>query len=343
MFRVLILAAALLLAPATVHAAPAGAPSSEAEFNVMVGKVVDFSAAHQAALTAASNLVILSITGMEKALALSEERASEARVKSEMDAWEGEVRAQIAALDASKALLPPFPTQTFERLALLAPQYRGKGAAYSQVKVAALKSIDVSIQFAERSVDPARRAAGGDADALTDLAVELVTGLKLILLSENAMLDISIAAGQPEHPQTALARSIRGSNSGIALVLDYQVATGIGEPSDSKIAAAAIRAKAAEARAAALEMIPLAGAMAKGVSRAAGRTDTGIRMLKILETYKASSAVEVAVADVLDRVADLIESGEANGDKLEAATAPVEAQVARRQEIQMQRLNLLRP
>lgn len=343
MLRILVLTAALLLAPAAALAAPSGAPTSEASFNALVGRLADYSAAHQAAMTVASDLVMLTIDGMEKAQTLAEEGASAARVKSAMDARDAQIRAKIVTLQASKAALPPFPTDAFNRLTLLAPQFKGRAAAYAKVSVAAVKSIDAAIQFAERSLDPSRRAAGGDEDAMTDLAVELVTGVKLILLSENAMLDVAIAAGVPEHPQTALAESIRASNTGIAAIFDYQVATLSGERVDRALAAAAIRSSAAEARSAALKMLPLAKAMAAPVKRDLAGSETGVRLLKILDSYSASSAVEIGLVEVIEAAAALIEDGSNTPEALDAALAPVDARIERRLQLQADRIALLKP
>ena len=343
MLRVLALTTALLLTPVAAHAAPASSSAAEAEFNVLLGKLADYSGSHQAALSAAADLIGLTLTGIEKAEALATDRAGRAEVNAEMDAWEAQMRANIDALNAAKAALPPFPTQTFERLALQAPSYRGKAGAYARVKVEALKAIDASIDFAQRSMGPARRAAGGDAEAMMEVAVELISGMKLILLSENAMLEVSIAAGQPEHPQTALAKSILASNSAAALILDYQVAIVLGEAGDPKVVGAAIRAKAAEARAAARQAIPLADAMGRAMRQSGAPSDIASRMLKILDSYTASSDVEVKIADALDAVAVMIEDQEQDSEKLDRALAPVEALTTRRLEIQAQRISLLRP
>lgn len=343
MLRLLVLTAVLLLAPAAALAAPSGAPTSGASFNVLVGRLADYSAAHQASMTIASDLVVLTIDGMEKAQALSEEGAGAARVTSVMDAQEALIRAKIGALQASRVALPPFPTDAFNRLALLAPQFKGKAGAYTQVSVAAVKAIDAAIQFAERSLEPSRKAAGGDEEAMADLAVELVTGVKLMLLSENAMLDVAIAAGVPEHPQTALAESIRASNTGIAAIFDYQVATMSGERVDPAVAASAVRTSAAEARAAALRMAPLAKAMAATLKRGGPYSETEVRLLKILDSYAASSAVEIGLVEVLEKVAALIAGGTNTPEALDAAVAPVDARIQRRMQLQADRIALLKP
>jgi hypothetical protein len=173
--------------------------------------------------------------------------------------------------------------------------------------------------------------------------VELVTGVKLILLSENAMLDVAIAAGIPEHPQTALARSIRASNTAVALVFDYRVATMSGEQSDRKAAATGIRVSAAEARAAALEMLPLARAMAATLKREGPPSATHTRMLKILDGYQASSAVEISLVEVLEKAAALIEGRTDSSEALDALLAPIDPQITRRLQLQADRIALLRP
>lgn len=344
MIRILALVVALVLPPAAAAAAaaaPATQAVAEARLNSLMAKLADYSAPHQAAMGEAGELVGLAITGMTTAQTLAEERAGQRRVTAEMDAWEAQTRARIESLRTKKDQLPPFPREAFIALTAMAPAFKGRESAYAQVQVESIRSIDAAIAFAERSLGPARKAAMGDPQAMMDLAVETIAGLKLVIMAENAMLDVSIAASPPEHPQTALARSIRASNAAMELFFDYEVASISGDPNDPARAAAGIRGKAEEARRSAREMIPLAAALAADLKKAQP-SPTIMRMNRILDSYRESSAVELELADVFERVADLIERGEDSQEALDAAIAPVDVRVNRRLELQAARLELLR-
>ena len=341
MLRILVLVAALVLAPAAASAA--APPTQEAHFNRLLGELSNYAQPHQTALTEASNLVVLTIDGMSKAQALSEAHAGRQRVTREMDAWETALRASIDGLKARRDQLPAFPQQTFRDLVAMSPGLKGMDVAYRQVEAESRKSIEAAITFAERTIGPARLAAAGDQEAMTDLAVEMITGLKLVLISENAMLDITIASNQPKHPQTALARSIRASNAGIELYFDYEVAGLTGDHMDPKETAGKIRARVAESRQASSEIVRLASAMKAGL-RVSGAPPAIIeRLSRMLDTYKESSEAELALADTLERVAALIEQGEDSAEKLDAAIAPLDAAVERRTALQALRIELIKP
>jgi hypothetical protein len=66
-------------------------------------------------------------------------------------------------------------------------------------------------------------------------------------------------------------------------------------------------------------------------------------MLKILDSYAASSAVEIGLVEVLEKVAALIAGGTNTPEALDAAVAPVDARIQRRMQLQADRIALLKP
>lgn len=342
MFRCLIVAAAVALALPLATPAPALARStSGSEASRLLGQMADYSQPHQAAMTEASNLVSYALEGMNPIVAANESRIERKTATGQVDEWAVNLQARVAALKAKRAALPPFPEATFRRLVELQPSLRGRVDDYRQVKVECLKTIDAAIAYAEAVIPLTRAAAAGDSEATEELVITTFVGTKLMLTAENAMLDVGIRAGEPNNPQTILARSVRASNAAFEVYLDYTIAELADAGGDPQTVAVEMRKHAATARAEARRV----GAAAKGLEplfRATPDADLRGRMLQILATFDESSRVELEIADVLDAAADLIASGKVDDGQLDAVLARLDTPIDRRLQLQERRLSLLK-
>lgn len=344
MIRVLVALTALLLAPVGASAAtPPPAAASEAEINRLLSEIVAYSAPYQAAMSEAASLITLVIEGMDKAMTLSSAGADRATVDRDMDAWEAQLRATTASLQAHRDQLPAFPESTVERASRYAPSLKARVAGYREVRVNGLKEIAAAITFAQRMIAPTRKAAYGDAEAARDLSVEMVIGFKLILQAENAMLETGVSTGDPKHPQTALTRSVLAGNHGIELYFDYAIAVATGGPNDRAATAKAIRDRVAEVRLAAQDAVRLSAAMSAALEREPVPPNILGRMQKMLDSYRASSDVELTVAAALETVAGQIEQGRDTPESLQAAMTPADAAMDLRMKLQAERLALMKP
>lgn len=344
MIRVLAALTALLLTPVAAAAATAPAPPmTEVEFNRLFSEIADYAAPYQAAMSEAGGLTTLVLTGIEKASTLSRAGADRATVDRAMDEWEAQLRAATASLQAHRDQLPPFPEATVERVSRYAPSFRPRIAGYREVRENSLNAIAATITFSQRIMAPARKAAHGDAEAARELSVEMVIGFKLMIQAENAMLETGIKTSDPKHPQTALSRSVLAGNHAIETYFDYAIAVATDGPIDRATIAKAIRDSVAEARLAAQDAVRLSATMSSALQHDPGPPNVLSRMRKILDSYRASSDVELTVAATLEAVANQIEQGRDTPEALQAAMEPVDAAIDRRMALQTERLMLMKP
>lgn len=349
MIRTVLLVAALAFGPATMAiAAPPPAPKIEtpAEAEAYLGAIMRelsaYAAPHQAAIVESDEIVLMAIDGASKALELQQAGTSKRKGAAWADEWQPQLEARIAALRATKAQLPPFPEATFNRLAAIAPEMGPKRSGYAQIAVQTGTTIDVAATFAENTAGLARRVATGDEDALIPLAAELIRGTKLVLSAENATLDIAIATGSPDHPQTALSRSMKASNVGVELFMDYQISLILQEESNAAEVGAKIRAEGQAARKAALLTDTLTTST---VAKLKTMPDIPLkpRLLEMAATYRESSAVEVEIADLVISAGDALINRNLTDEELDSLLDPLDAAVDRRVEITRRRLKLLNP
>lgn len=344
MIRVFVALAALLLAPVGASAAtPPPATASEAEINRLLSEIANYAAPYQAAMSEAASLITLVSDGMDKAMNLANAGADRETVDRVMDEWEAQIRATTASLQAHRDQLPPFPEATIERAVRYAPSLRTRIAGFREVRTSGLKEIAAAITFSQRMVATTRKAAYGDPEAARDLSVEMVIGFKLMLQAENAMLETGISTGDPKHPQSALTRSVLAGNHGVEKYFDYVIAAATGGPNDRAGTAKAIRDSVAEARQAAQDAVRLSAAMSAALRREPVPPNILTRMEKILDSYRASSNVELTVAAALEAVADQIEQGSDTPESLQTAMAPVDAAIDLRMKLQAERLALMKP
>ncbi len=344
MFRVIVLAAIVALAPMS-QAMAAAPPASVAEMNRLLAQVADYSAPHQAALVETSELISATIAGMDPIIAAGDTRIDSETTGRQVDVWAADLQVRIAALKARRAALPPYPKAVIERLLAYDPTMRSRVDSYRQVKVECEKAIDAAIAYAESAIPATRAAVGGDADALVELVVTTFEGMKLTLAAENAMLDISISSAPPRHPQTALARSIRNSNRAIEVYLDYLMASFATE-TPSAAASAKAAAEMERLLATARTEAGLVASLAKALEpemRAIPDAATRGRFLRLIATYEGSGKAELEVIAVISDAAAMLAAGKTDTDELDAALAKLDAPINRRLALQTQRLALLKP
>jgi hypothetical protein len=345
MIRSLLLAVLILLTPAaTATAQPAPRTAAEADVFLqrLLNDIAAYSTPHQTLVIEAEDLVLFAITGAESAVRLAERRASRREVAAWADAWEAEAASKVAAIRAKTEDLPPFPEAAFQRLIDLEPAFRSQVPGYRKVGIETRRLIDLCASYTDTVAETVRKAAVGDADALDQMVIRIVHGTRLVIEAENAMLEVSIAATGENHPQTHLARASLHGNLAILALYDLTLAALSGEDVDRATAVATMRAEAEKALVAARDIERDAAVLDRRMA-AGPQTETIKRIRTAMSTFRESSAVEVAIANLLRAAADNLEGGKAPAAVLEEDIAGLDALATRRIEIQARRMQILAP
>jgi hypothetical protein len=343
MIRAALLATALVVAPAGFLARPASAAPAErsaqdAQLQDLLNQVTAFSAPYQAAMVEAGEVTTVAMEGMNRAIEMINSGATDA---GWVDVWEQDVKARSAALRARVPTLPAFPSALLN-LSGGEPNLDARMRAYERIGVQGKAVILTTANFVDGVLPLARKVANGDEAAVRPVAAKLLAGSRLMIASENAMLEVGIAAGGPEHPQSAVLRATLAGNDVLELLLTYHENALEDLPNDDAKLAAALRAKAAIIRAEAAAIPVYSKSLDDNlvtISDPATRT----RLRTVMKSYDENIVIEVALADGIDSLAAAIDKGENSAEAMDPLLSLMDEASVKRNEIQTRRIALMRP
>lgn len=341
MFRTLLVAVVLLVTSAALVATPARAQqlsrTEETRLKVFIDELLAFSRPYQAAMDETNQILVLSMEGMEKALDMSENGSTD---DAWIEAWARDVTNRSAAVRARLDGLPPFPVGQVEKMIASAPSLRPRLVAMTGMEGAYKATIASSLDYAISVIPDVRRLARGDSDAAMPLYASIIAGTRLIIRSENAMLELQIAAAGPASPQGSVSRGAMLTNDVLELLMAYQEGFLAGDSPDVSRLAKALRGKALAIRQIGVDI-------RRGVRDLEGQLSIiGDPVMRgqfnaILKTYESNVAIEEEIAGKVDALAAALERGDDPLDAMTPLLDYIDVAVDKRNAILEQRSGLL--
>jgi hypothetical protein len=318
--RTIVFAAALALGPVVLltgpaAAAPAARTPTEARVEILLGRLVAYSQPHQATLIRSTEVMNAAVVGVDRAIGMYEAGSSDG---SWFPAWEQDVRARAAAMRAEIAALPSFPRETAAELMAGSPGADRRIQSFERVGKDSRALALANVEFAEQLIPMVRLVAleNPDAAALETLSMKLTAAARLSINATMTLLEASVSATEPDHPQTALSLAMLGNYRPIDRFLAYNEATLKGQTPDKWALAADIRADIADVR---REVARLIANARKARGELPKIADVTLRnnLSRAVGTYDESAAVELKIAGRIETVAAAIDGG---ADPLEMIT-----------------------
>lgn len=339
----LLLAAALVAAPMAatpVLAQPVNRVDTEAEVSKLLGDVIAWATPYGQVVGESNTFGLEMVDVVAKAM--DEERKGQ-EGRAWIEAWLVKADAEIARQRAALAALPPMPAELERRYRTLGPDAVRQIEGFKSLPGIAKGVIDESAALLNRLRPLLIKAASGDQKAKIEVARHTLSGTRLALRNENAMLDLNaVMANRPDHPQVALAKSAKATNEALMVALEFLERMINEEDPDPVAAGKAMQAKVALGRQEALKAWPNAQKIKAefAVSLPAGTLKTSIG--KALDTIEESGRIEVQIADQLGAIADRLAAGDSDLDPDGTAFSGLEPLVERRAALYEQRVNLFR-
>lgn len=342
----LILAAAVALgpmlpSPAMAQPRAGGKVDTEREVMTLLSDLVKWAEPVTQVQIDAQNVALYLIDGVIKA---SAEDTTGAAGRAWAEAWLKEADGKVAEVKGRGAALAPPPMELARRYRSLGPEAARQLAAFEKLPGIVRESAADNERFlASLRVDLVP-AAGGSVTAKQSLYRKTLAGTRLSLRSENAMLNLAItAATRPDHPEIPLARSIQASNDalGLALGVMEEAFDPNGGSSDTAATGKAMKAKVAEARVQAKRVWPNAQTTIRQLTADVPAGPLRNMIVRAMNSYEQTAAIELQIADILDTVADNILSP-GGPDFLTWNLDPLEPLVNRRVELRLMRMDMLK-
>jgi hypothetical protein len=238
-------------------------------------------------------------------------------------AWQAQADRELARLKQVAADLKPMPAELQARYAATGPVARGQIKGFLQMPGLARDLLRETESQIEANRPLLSSAASGDAAAKLTLARRTISGIRLLVQSEIAMMDLAIVtAASSDHPQVAVAMAGKASDEGLIEVLRYlEAGLNPGEPPNPTSVGRAVAAKAAESRKAAALAWPRAQALSAQLNRQLPPGEMRTAIGRAMATYEESGKVETAIADILTRISDNLL---ADPDKIDPETWPLD-------------------
>lgn len=331
------LAAVLCLSLGLTLAAPAGAaPSETQQVNAALDRFVRSMDPDQRLIVDSVGLLNLTLRGAGL-VANSESPPSPEWLAQ----WKAQVAQARASVKAQRDALPPFRPGDLGILAQ-SPKMARALPLIARLPDTARDATDGILATVDELVPLVEAAAGGDMAAMERMQVSVLSGLISNLVAQDALLDLTIAIGGDDHPQTALAEAVKAAHSAQKKMIGYRMAMMVGETRDFKSTLASARLDLAECRVAAARARPLAKAMAAQMAAAPLDADMKARFVGAFNSYGESADVEVAIADLIDRNLEGFMRGTMSVEGAQAFDRDLLALSDRRMKLQQQRANALR-
>lgn len=341
-FLKLMLAAALTVAPLTappaLAAAPAARVDTEAEVMKLLGDIVAWSAPLNT-LIGESNTLGLEMIDIVVEAAEPTRTGPEGRAW--MEAWLAKADAEVARQRSALAALPPMPADLERRYRSLGPDGVRQVEGFMTLPGIVRGVVDDTDVLLNRLRPLLLKAASGDEKAKLEIVRHTVSGTRLALRNENALLDLAIAvANRPDHPQVAVSKSVKATNQALGLALEYLERRLEDDLADPTAAGKAMQAQVAIGRAEAAKIWPYARKLKAEVlaSVPAGPLKTALG--GALDTYEESGRIELDIAAALGKIADRMVAGDADIDPDGAAFTDLEPLVNRRLALHARRVSL---
>ncbi|MDO9336618.1 MAG: hypothetical protein Q7T61_09480 [Caulobacter sp.] len=341
-FLNLLLAASLTLSPMVATPALAAPPTSrvdtEAEVMTLLGDIVAWSAPLNQLMTDSNALGLEMIDVVAQAMEPGR-KGTEGRAW--INAWLARADSELARQRAALAAVPPMSPDLDRRYRSLGPTAVRQVEGFQTLPSVVRGVIDDTDSLLNRLRPLLIKAASGDTKAKLEIARHTLSGTRLAIRNENALLDLAIVmSNRPDHPQVALSKSAKASNEASMLALEYLERQLNGETPDPVAAGKAMQAKVALSRAEAANAWPNARKIKAeiGGSLPAGPLKTSFNTA--LDTYEESGQVETRIADSLGAIADRLASGNSVVDPDGDAWSAIEPLVERRTAIQARRVSL---
>jgi len=238
--------------------------------------------------------------------------------------------------------LPPFPREAATELLAGSPGVSRRIQGFERVGKEGRAAALANVEFAEQLIPIVRQVVieNADDETLVRLALKLTAAARLSIRADMTLLDASISAAEPDHPQTALSMAMLANYRPADRLLNYQEAVLKESPADARSLAAALRMDAAEARREAVRSAAEARRVRAELPRIA---DASLRanLDRAMVTYAESAAVELKIAARFEAFAAEIEAGADPMDAMEAVLTDMEPWELERAAIQTRRLAAL--
>jgi|GEM_PF-3551732 len=246
---------------------------------------------------------------------------------------------RLAALKAAAAALPPFPANLEARYRTLGPEANPQIEGFKAMPGLARGLLDQTEAYLEDVRPHLLKAAAGDEDSQMVLAQKSVLAMAVVLKSENAFIDVSMGMMSPaDHPQLALAKSIKTSNEAWIIAVEFLgEMLGGSDEADPVAAGKAMKARIGAARAQARLIEPRAKRMSSRLSASLSDGPLKTSLVSAMASFGESAEVELAILDQMDKLAEQLTEGVVDPDS-EIWTFPgMEELVNRRLALQQQR------
>ena len=339
----LMLAAVLIAAP--MAATPALAQrvnrvDTEAEAQKLLADVIAWSAPYNQVMADNNTFGLEMIDVVTEAMG-PERKGPEGRAW--IQAWLIKADAEVARQKTAIAALPQMPAELERRYRTLGPDAVRQVEGFKSLPGIARGVIDESETLLNRLRPVLLKAAAGDDSAKVEVARHMLAGTRLAIRNENAMLDLSVVmANRSDHPQVALSKSAKATNEAMMLALEYLERQINEEDPDPIATGKAMQAKVAIGRQEALKAWPSARKIRGEFSVILPEGPFRTAIFSALDTMEESGRVEVAVTDLLGKIADRLASGETDMDPEGKVFEGIEPLVDRRAALFEQRVNLFK-
>jgi hypothetical protein len=342
LFKIM-LAAALIAAPMSagpVLAQPVNRVDTEAEVQKLLGDIIAWTTPSNTLMSESNAFALEMIDVASEAM---EEKRKGREGRAWIDAWLAKADAELARQTAAAAALPPLPAELERRYRTLGPDAVRQMDGFKALPGITRDVIKESEVLLNRLRPILIKAASGDEDAKLEVASQMLSGTRLAIRNENALLDMAIAmANRPDHPQVALSRSAKATNEAMMMALEYLERQINLEDPDPVATGKAMQAKVTIGRQEAQKAWPNARKIRAEFSVSLPEGPFRTNIFTALDTMEESARIEVALADLLGRMADRLTAGEETIDPDGTAFEGIEPLVNRRAALYEQRINLFK-
>lgn len=328
----ILLATTPLLAPTAALARGQDPSFNEQDFNRLMRDLGQWVAGPQALITESAGYADTVINGITAAIEPdSKGKAGEAWARD----WAQKVDREGEGLLARARAIPPLSPDVIRQIRRLGPEGDRMIAAFERFP-ASVEGYMVDLVNFKNAIKPlVLKAASGDQKAKDELAIRSVGAMRIVLLGENRMLEVSLALSPAGNPQGALTQSMLESNNAFIAILAAQEKLMLDPDADASKELAEARARIAAGRRQADLIWPYAQ-RTKKVFDSVPDGATKTRMLSVLDTFRDSAAIERQILDVIEAYAAMLE-GDGDFDSLEPRMTELESLITRRVDLVQRR------
>lgn len=330
-------------APAAAQA-PASPPASTPLSGLLethLREVTDASQPAQAVAADLSRELSRLNQGLSSAMARGSSRGPKADHRAWAESWRAEQKRRWAALQARADALPevrftgppPVDPAAHRRVDYLQKLPELTRALMTETVGQVTPLLDVAVQ-----------AASGDRAALRRLPADLTTASMATIRTENQLLRVQAEAAPADDPMRHLSNAAIASNEAVLVILEHRRSVLTGAGASPGEAAARIRVRIAEARAAADALSAWSGKPGPLETLDALRReapDVHAKVSRAFTTFEESARVELLIADTLRSAADALSRGPAGEADLGARMNELGPLVIRRLKTHQDRLEIM--